>query len=167
MDSVSKFLDVMKKAIVPPANTLFIVVEIKEITGETCTVMYGELELTDVRLKATINGNSNKLLVLPKVGSMAVIGSLTGGLHDMAVMAVDEVEKLVMEQDGFKLEIDTATGKFLIENQLVGLKTLLQDLVNLLKQLQVFTPSGPSGTPLPNTIAALTQFETDFKKLLK
>jgi hypothetical protein len=167
MDNLRKLIDTLKAAVLEPPTLPIVPMQVKAITGESCTVVYGDLELTDVRLKATINGSGNKLLLLPKVGSMVLVGSLTNDLKDLAVLQVDELQEINYEQDGFKLELDTTTGKFLIENQQVGLKGLLQQLTDLLKQFKVYTPDGPSGTPLPDTVASIMQFETSFKQLLK
>jgi len=141
--------------------------QVISIEGESCTIKIGGLELDEVRIKATINGNTNKLMAIPKVGSMVLVGSLTGDLKDLAIVGVDEVAKIMYEQDGLVIEVDSETGKIAIANDDVNMKGLFQQLAGLLKQFKVFTPAGPSGTPLPDTITSITQFETDFKKLLK
>jgi len=167
MDNYKKLIEILKEGITPPPATPLLPVEVKEITGETCTVMYGELELTDVRLKATVNGSPNKLMMLPKIGSMVLVGSLTGDLKDLAVLKVDELQKIEFEQDGFKLVVDTTDGTLSIENNNVSLFSIYQQLADLLKTFKVFTPVGPSISPVPDTLVKITQFETDFKKLLK
>lgn len=141
--------------------------EVKSIEGESCTVIVNSIELDEVRLKATINGESNKIIVEPKTGSMVLIGSLTGDLKDLAVLKVDEVAKLQYEQDGLKVLIDSTDGKVNIENGTASLKDIFQDLTDLLKQFQVYTAMGPSGTPIATTITSITTFETKFKSLLK
>lgn len=161
--------DVFSEALKKNTNTLPLInAEVVSVEDEeSCTVKIDELIIDEVRLKATINGSNNKVIVQPKVGSMVLIGSLTGDLKDLAVLSVDEIEKLLYEQDGLRIEIDSTDKKIKIENDQVSLKSLFQSLTNLLKQFKVFTPAGPSGTPLPTTISSLTQFENDFKKLLK
>ncbi len=160
--------DVFNEALKKNNNTIPLInAEVVSVEDESCTVKIDELIIDEVRLKATINGSSNKVLIQPKIGTMVLIGSLTGDLKDLAVLNVDEIEKLLYEQDGFKIEIDSTDKKIKIENDQVSLKDLFQSLTNLLKQFKVFTPAGPSGTPLPTTISSLTQFENNFKKLLK
>lgn len=141
--------------------------EVKSIDGESCTVAVGDLDLTDVRLKATINEAANYVLVKPKVGSMVVVGSLTGDLKDLCVLSVDEVEKVEYRQNGLEVEIDSVSKKVLLKNDTVSLYDLFASLVDILKTIKVFTPSGPSGTPLPDTIAKVVQLETKFKSILK
>ncbi|MEN9570902.1 MAG: hypothetical protein RL172_2133, partial [Bacteroidota bacterium] len=140
---------------------------VKSIQGESCTVDIDGLEIDEVRLKATINGEQNKIIAEPKIDSIVLVGSLTGDLTDLAVLKIDEVAKLLYEQDGLKIEIDSTDGKVKIENNLVSVYDLFQQLVDLLKLFKVYTPAGPSGTPLPDTLMSITAFETDFKKILK
>ncbi len=141
--------------------------EVISVQGESCTVMVNEMELEDVRLKATINGESNKIIVTPKVGSIVLIGSLTGDLTDSAVLKVDEIEKLEYEQDGLKVLIDSTDGKLKIENNTVSLVDVFQKLTDLLRSFKVYTPSGPSEAPLPDTLLDITDFENKFKSILK
>lgn len=141
--------------------------EVKAITGESCTVAVGDLELTDVRLKATINGENNKVLLLPKVGSVVLIGSLTGDMRDLCVLKIDEVEKLKYEQSGLKIEIDSVSKKISVENENVSLKSLFDDLADIIKTLKLFTANGPTNGLLPDSVLKVTQFETNYKMLLK
>ena len=166
MDKYAKLREALKAAtavdMMPLMNA-----KLTAVAGDSCTVLWGELELTDVRLKATINGAANKLLLVPKAGSNVLIGSLTGDLKDLAVLRVDELERLTYAQDGLEVVIDSADGKVSVANGSTSLKALFQELVDLLKGFKVNTPSGPSATLLPDTLAAIMQFETDFKLLLK
>lgn len=165
MDNIKKLGD-MLAGLNKPALPLFNA-EVKSIEGESCTIIINNIEIDDVRLKATINGKTNKILTIPAVGSMVLVGSLTGDLKDLAVLAVDEIAKLQYEQDGLQLLIDSTDGKVSIGNAGTDLFTLFQMLTDLLKAFKVFTPSGPSGGPLPPTIVSITNFETAFKTLLK
>jgi hypothetical protein len=70
---------------------------VKEVTGDTCAVLFGDLELTEVRLKVTKDDDLNTLIIKPKVGSMVLVGSLTGDLKDLAVMKVDVIDEIVMD----------------------------------------------------------------------
>jgi hypothetical protein len=140
---------------------------VKSIEGESCTITIDDLELDEVRLKATINGNANKIIVTPAVGSMVLVGSLTGDLKDLAIIATDEIEKLEYEQDGLKLLIDSTDGKISISNTTISVKDVFQQLTDLLKAFKVYTPAGPSGTALPDVVLLINAFETAFKAILK
>ncbi len=166
-DSYKKLVDVIRAAVVDGPTLPLTPMQVKAITGQSCTVVYGDLELTEVRLQATINGNTNTVLVIPKIGSSVLVGSLTGDLKELVVLKVDELQKIQVLQDGVTIEFDFTTGKLEVSNSGVSLKGLFQQLVDLLKAFKVFTPTGPSGTALPTTVTMINQFETDFKKLLK
>lgn len=167
MDKYKKLADLLSgigKGILPMPLFNATVISVGD---ESCTIQVNDVELDEVRLKATINESENKVIARPKVGSMVLVGSLTGDYKDLAVLAVDEVEKLEYEQDGLKVLIDSTDGKVSISNDETSLFAVFQLLTDLLKQFKVFTPAGPSGTPLPTTITSITQFETKFKSILK
>ncbi len=166
MDKIAKLRQVMLAAFANKAVPL-LNGTVTAVDGESCTVLIGELELDEVRLKATINGGDNKLLLVPPVGSIVLVGSLTGDLTDLAVISCDEVEKLTYKQGQLTLEIDSTDSTVKVENATTGLKALFQQLTDLLKQFKVTTPSGPSSGLVPDTLSAIIQFESDFKTLLK
>lgn len=166
MDKYANLLQVLKSA-VNTQRVPLLMAEVVEITDESCTVKVDDLILTDVRLKATINESENRLLIIPKVGSIVVVGSLTGDLKDLVVLKVDEVDKVDYKQSGFNLIVDATDGKVSLKNTDVDFLTLMTSLVDLLKVFKVFTPSGPSGKPLPQVILKLNQFESSLKKLFK
>lgn len=169
MDINKSFISLLKEAIGGNDNIPLIIGQVKEITGESCTVVFDtdEMELTEVRLKATINGEGNYMLQIPKVGSYVVCGSISGDLTDLCVLKADEVEQLQYVQGDLKILVDSTDGKVSVQSGSVSLVDLMQSMADILKGLKVYTNMGPSGTPLPDTIAAIEQFETDFKKLLK
>ena len=114
---------------------------VKEITGETCTVTIGELDLTDVRLKATSLENNGKLMITPKVGSVVLVGSLTGDLKDLAVLSVDEAQKI--EVSG---EVIFNEGK---NDGMVLVKELTEKLNNLEKDINALKQAFTSWVPTP------------------
>lgn len=138
------------------------------VQNETCTVeLVSGLQIEDVRLKASVNNKSNYLLVRPAVGSTVLLLSITGGLEDLAVLQVDEVKNIELKQNGLSILADAEDGRVQIENASVGLKEIFEDLSALLKAFKVFTPAGPSGTPLPNVLLKINAFESKIKQLLK
>lgn len=167
-DIYARFHASLKQNLFGPDKVILFNAEVKSIQGESCTVAVGDLELTDVRLKATINEASDYLMQIPAVGSMVLCGDMSGGdLREVCVLKIDKLEKLVLKQSGLDVLIDTTDGKIHIENEGTGLLQLFNALADILKTLKVFTPAGPSGTPLPTTITKIQQFETNFKQLLK
>jgi len=199
MDKIAKVAEHFK-SMNKPKGEVFSYAVVKEITGDTCTVTVGDLELTDVRLKATDDGAEDKLLVIPTVGSKVVLVANPGTMNDMMVVKCDDPEIISYKHGDLQLTIDTEkinytngnlqitidaqskvidivnkvnisidseAGTVQIKNDQVSLIDLFTEMVNILKTLTVSTPAGPSGTPLPPTIQLVTQFETDFKKILK
>ena len=148
----------------------FVVARVIAIDGDVCTVEISgkeTLNVEDVRLKPT-TGESNKMLITPRIGSHALVVSLSGDFRDLQVVAADEIDKVEIITENMNVEIDIQDGKISIENADTSLIDILVELKNLLQtKYKVFTPAGPSGTALPDTVAALNDFEATFKKLLK
>lgn len=141
---------------------------VESVEGDSCSVrLKSGLVLTDVKLKATITEGNSYFIPTPKIGSTVVLLSLSGLLDNLTVIKFDEIEKLEYKQNGLEFIVDSTDGKVSIKNKAVSLLEILTDLATTLKQLKVFTPVGPSGTPLPDSILAIEQFELKFKTLLK
>lgn len=76
--------------------------EVVSVTGDCCRVRIGGLELSDVRLKAVADGQTEGvLLVVPEVGSRVLVGSLTGDFRDLAVVGIERFEQLLLGGNGF------------------------------------------------------------------
>lgn len=138
------------------------------VDGETCSVkMASGLVLSGVLINATVTDGTDYLLLIPAIGSNVLLLSGDGTLSNLYVIKTDQVAKFDFSQNGLKVAFDSVDKKVSIENESASLKGILEDLAKLLKGLQVFTPVGPSGMPLPTTIAKIEAFETSFKSLLK
>lgn len=142
--------------------------EVTSLEDDTCSVILASgLELNDVRLKASIGGDDNYFIQRPKIGSKVILLSITGNLDDLMIIKIDEVENFEFSQNGLEILIDSEDGKVKVKNSETSLLEIFQKNVDLLKIFKVFTPSGPSGTALPNVVLKINEFETEFKKLLK
>jgi len=167
MDKLSEVRKLLIKAVGANPN-LPITGIVQSVEGDSCSVeLKSGLVLSDVKLKATISTGSNYLTPKPKVGSTVVLLSLSGSLENLTVIKFDEIEILEYKQNGLEFIVDSITKKVTIKNAEVSLFELFTDLTATLKQFKVFTPTGPSGTPLPPTMLKIEEFETKFKKLLK
>lgn len=136
-------------------------------------------------LQPTTGGNN--VFVLPSVGSQ-VVCSLEAGRTIVLGAVFSEEEKIPegADRDGelrqfedavCKLKKGTAGiyqgsaalelsgGKATLKNGESSLKEVLTKILNTVKGLTVTTPVGPSGTPLPPTIAAVTECEQLVEKL--
>ncbi len=149
-------------------NSLPIPAKVIEVNGDHCSVEVEEdLVLTDVKLKATIGAGDNQLLITPKIGTNVLLMSLTGELDNLTIVKVDEVESVSFKQKDLSVLLDGKDNKVSVKNSDTSLLDLFGALKDIIGKITVTTPVGPSGTPLPPTITALTKFEQDFKKLLK
>ena len=76
---------------------MFFNAEVISIDGETCTIQRNDLEFTDVRLGAVVDGNAKNILITPKIGSMVLIADLSEGLmRDLAVIGWSEVDTITI-----------------------------------------------------------------------
>ena len=138
------------------------------IDNQSCSVKLANgFTVSDVKLKATITDDEDYFLVTPEVGSDVLILSGDGTLRNLTVIHVDKVAKFEFSQNGLKVLFDSNDKKVNIQNNDASLKEVFSDLAEILKQLKHYTPAGPSGTPLPDSIQRINAFETKFNKLLK
>ncbi len=166
MDKLSEIKALIKEIAGTSSNLLF-TAKVERVEGDTCTVKLSDsLSIPFVRLKAT-EGVEQGLLLTPKEGSKVTLLSSSGKLDDLTVIKVDEVNSIQYKQDGLDVLIDSEDKKVCIKNEQVSLLDLMQSLSDIIKNIKVSTGTGPSGTPLPDTISQLQQFETQFQQLLK
>lgn len=167
MRDKKKQLKANVRALIAANPNLPITGVVKEITGNTCTVILaGGLEITDVRLKATTD-DGNYLLMIPKENTNVLMLSSDGSVDNLTVIKCDVVKQILLKENSLEIDIDTISQKIGIKNNQVDLKDVFADIVDALKTLKVFTPVGPSGIPLPTSITKINKIETDFKKILK
>ena len=69
---------------------------VNSVNGNTCEVQVGSMAVPDVRLRASLTDDDHELLMVPKVGSAVVMGSLTGDYTQLVVLQVDHVESIVI-----------------------------------------------------------------------
>jgi len=104
---------------------------VSSVEGNTCTVQFGAQKVSGVRLRASASELEQQLLVVPKEGSAVIVGSLSGDLADLAVLVVDEVERI--EVNGGKL------------GGLVNIEPLVDGLNDLVRAFNSHTHTIPSG----------------------
>lgn len=138
---------------------------VRAVNGETCSVeLVGGLIVSDVRLKVTVSGGDNKILLTPKLDSKVLMISSDMTVSNLTVITIDEVEKIEIVTDSLSIVVD---DKVSIKNDSVSLSDVLNDLCSLLKTFQVTTPAGPSGAVLATTIQKINAVEKGFQSLLK
>ena len=139
---------------------------IVSVQNDTCTIkVLSGLELSDVRLKATISDDTDTLLITPKVGSEVMVMSQTGKLSGLVVIKVDSVEKIEYKKGDFEFVLDGTTGKITLKKSGANFGSLITSLIDTVIAAQIITPMG-TGTIDPATIAQLNQIKAKFNLIL-
>lgn len=143
MDDYSKLRDRLK-ALQPQRATLMMGVVVR-IDGLEAVVRMGSTEVT-ARLRATALPGAGQLLITPAVGSAVVLGSLSGDLTELVVLAVDKADRIDM------------TGEVVIngggKGGLVNVESLTNKLNELVQAFNTHThiASGGSVTTVPSSV---------------
>lgn len=165
MEKIKKLKAQLKDAVnAKPLYPIYGVV--KSVSGDTCTVQVGDLELTDVRLKATADG-AETLLLIPAVNSRVMMLSSDGSIDNLTIVKIDKVAQVKFSNNGLVLDFDSQSGKLGIKNNSVSLYGLFDQLATLLNGFTLNHPQGPTTGLMPPTQTAVQQFETAFNQLLK
>lgn len=111
---------------------------VKSVDGETCTVQVDDLTLSDVRLRAVVNGKESKMLITPACESYVTMIDLGDAMTDLLVIAYSEIEKVEI------------TAKEVIFNGgenggLINIEKLTEKLNALANDLQTHTHVCPNG----------------------
>lgn len=110
---------------------------VRKVSGLTCEVEIGGIAVPDVRLRASEAGIDGQLLVTPKVDTAVIVGSLSGDLTQLVVLAVDQAESITI--NGGKL------------GGLINVEPLTQKINELVQAFNTHTHQGfhgPTGPPL-------------------
>lgn len=96
MDNNKRLLENIRKAFGPVPMVLYqgIVTEISD-DGLTCSCRFGSVEVSEIRLRASLSGRDRQMLVVPRTGSAVIVGSLSGDLSSLVVLQVDEIDRVV------------------------------------------------------------------------
>lgn len=136
------------------SGIVFFSAQVVSVQGDTCTVSIDELELSDVRLTPTTTERSDTLLLTPAIDSFVLVGSLSGDLNNLCVLAVDTLASLELTIGDIGVFIDK-TGIVLNGGKLGGLVKVsdltkkinaLENQINQLKNmLKVWVPAPNDG----------------------
>ena len=109
--------------------------KVKAVDGDTCSVELDGLTLTDVRLRAVVNGENSKILVTPETGSYVLVADLSGDFSQLAVVGYSEVEKIEVDADNIVFNGGDNNG-------LVKIKELTDRLNELVDAFNQHTHTG-------------------------
>ncbi|MBO5595799.1 MAG: hypothetical protein J5917_03380 [Bacteroidales bacterium] len=106
-------------AVVGPAPITVYQGIVSRVDGITCTVRFGEMEVDGIRLRASEASQDAQMLIVPKVDTAVIVGSLSGDLSELVVLAVDVIERIEINggQLGGLINIEALTDKL---NELVN-----------------------------------------------
>lgn len=136
--------------------------EVERIDGEKCSVSVDDLTLTDVRLRAVINGENSKLLITPKIKSSVLVIDLSGGQYnDLAVVNYSEIDKIEIDCDN-KIVINGGNNDGIIK--INELTQKLNDLVNAFNNHIHITTATVGAAPAAGEISAPTPQAQNFNK---
>lgn len=149
MDPLSEIREKIKRIANGNGSFTCFTAKVTSVDGETCDVELEGMKLTDVRLRAVMNGEDSKILVTPKIGSHVLVVDLSGNLSQLAVVGYSEVEKI---------EID-ATDKIIFNGGnnkgLIQIEKLTQKLNELVIAINAHTHpvSGNATGTMVNTLS--------------
>lgn len=69
---------------------------VESVEGSTCTVTIDGLAIPDIRLRATTTNDDMELLITPAVGSVVIVGSLTGEFDQLVVLSIDRADQIIL-----------------------------------------------------------------------
>lgn len=116
--------------------------------GETCCVEIDGLVVSDVQLRAVVNGEESGILITPKTGSYVTVADLSGDLTRIVVVGFSEVEKIEVNADD-KIIFNGGQNKGLVKVE--KMVNWMQKVYNDLQTLTVLLSSSPvvgNGAPL-------------------
>lgn len=133
-------------------SLVFFSAQVVSVQGDTCTVNIDGLELSDIRLTPTTTERDDTLLLTPAIDSFVLVGSLSGDLNNLCVLASDTLASLELTIGTIGVFIDKE-GVVLNGGKLGGL-VKLEDLtkkINVLEnQLNQLKNILKGWTPAPN-----------------
>lgn len=112
MTPEQRLLRNLQAAVGPAPITVYqgIVVSVE---GITCTVRFGSMDVKGIKLRASEASDNAQLLIVPRVNTAVIVGSLSGDLSNLVVLSVDAVDRI--EINGGKLggliNIEALTNK--------------------------------------------------------
>jgi len=139
---------------------------------KTCTVETEGIDFYNVRLKATVNKDSDCFVVLPVVGSSVLVGLINNNENALYVVQVSQPEKLLLNIGESSLEVDAENGVVVNggKDYAVWSGKLHEKLDNLVTEIngelaKIVTATGGAYVfPNPSTPLGISKFnKSDFE----
>lgn len=137
----------------------------------TCVVNDGDMDHTDVRLSAVIDGRKDAFYLFPVVGSSVLVAPINEDLKTLYVEQYSEVEQLYFNKRSTAFKADV--NGFVIARGGEDLRTIIDDLVTEINKVnteaqKIATKAGAADS-VPKLIESFTKTEiiaARFKKVL-
>jgi hypothetical protein len=140
------------RAIAGERSAVVFPAQVVAVTGTTCSVLVNEMLVSDVRLRAVENKETDQLLVVPRANSYVLVVDLSGGeMRDLAVLSCSEIERIRVLIGETSIEAD-ADGIVFNGGELDGL-VKIRELEKNLESLKDFVEAIHSA--LPNALTAI------------
>lgn len=111
--------------------------KVLSVEGRTITVQYGDLTLSEVRLRAVENDNQPQLLITPAIGSYVLVLDLSAGkFARCVVIQFSEVDSISIKNtnitiDANQITLNGGSNKGLVKiDELVSKLNTLENAVN-------------------------------------
>jgi hypothetical protein len=139
--------------------------KVTKVETTTCDVLtINEDEIFDIRLRTIDNGNTDGMLLKPALQSWVLIADIGSKQHDYIVVAYEKLESVSVKIGTTKIEVNTEGVKIMRGTE--SLKTVLNDVLNKVKTLQILTTTG-TATVLPSEIPLIEVLKTRLNTILK
>ena len=160
MDQNRRFLENLRR--VNPGKLSIYQGIVTGTDGVECTCRIGSMEISGIRLRASLTDRDRQMLIVPKVQSAVILGSLSGDLSNLVVLQVDEAETVTFNggQLGGLINIEDLTAKI---NELVD---AFNDHTHSLATgaVNVTGAYGPSSNTAPITVPAISSKASKLNK---
>lgn len=148
MDSLSEIRESIRNMAAGTGGAGIFTAKVLSTDGETCCVDIDGLVVSDVRLRAVVNGEESGILVTPKTGSYVTVADLSGNLTRLVVVGFSEVEKISIDAE---TDIVINGGGY---GGLIKIEDLVDELNRLVQTFNSHTHVVPNGTSnAPSTLA--------------
>ncbi len=149
MDNLSSIRNSIRNMVGGTNGQSLFTAKVLSTDGETCCVDADGLVLSDVQLRAVVNGEESGILITPKTGSYVTVADLSGDLTRIVVVGFSEVEKISIDAE---TDIVINGGGY---GGLIKIEDLVDELNRLVQTFNSHTHVVPNGTSnAPSTLAS-------------
>lgn len=146
MDPLSEIREKIRRIANGNGSFTCFTAKVTSVDGDTCDVELEDMKLTDVRLRAVVNGEDSKILVTPKTGSHVLVVDLSGNLSQLVVVGYSEVKKIEINvTDKIIFNGGNNHGLVKIEALKSRLNNIEQDINNLKTVISGWSPVSQDG----------------------